>query len=358
MSLIDFTGFENGEMPSFVGIPGWGNVGSIGWSVTSSSVRTGSYCMASGANSPVTTPNGLYRDLDATEEGSEIIMGVAYNRAGFGTHTVEGIFHFLSDAGATAHISIVYNTAAGLIEARLGAGNGALLGSAVACPLADSYYYIETRVVLHDTAGEVEVRVDGEVLINLSGIDTKNGGTKTVIDRVMWGRGSVASSGASHYDDLYVLKVDATTPNNFLNAPKVQPMVPNGDGSTNQFVGSDGNSVSNWQNVDERPPSTADYNESSTAGNQDLYAMSDVAFQPTEVVKGVKAYLVVHNSDASTRDVKLGVRSGGTTDMDAGHGIGTGSAVRHVRLMPKNPVTSADWTQTEINALEAGVEVI
>lgn len=350
MALIDFTGFEDGQLPpstgaSFIDL----NVSQM----ITSPVRTGGYSVLMSTASGAPWNSGMRRSLTSAEKHATLIIGGAMRFAS--TDMTINLFGFGGDAGVTAHLNI-RKISGGEIEVRLGTQTGTVLGTSAAVLTGiNTWYYVEAKVVLHDTTGSVEVRVDGATVLSLTGIDTRNGGTDPTFDTAYWG---CQSTNNMYWDDVYICNGDATAPNDFLNAPRVQPMLPNGNGSTNQYVGSDGDSTDNYLLVDERPPSMTDYTQSATAGERDLYAMGDVSFATNDSVEGVRVAVRVQNADASTRNLKLGVKSGATVNMDAGQSIGTGSALSLYRMMQKNPVTTGSWTQSEVNALEMGTEIV
>ncbi|HUR18887.1 MAG TPA: hypothetical protein VMZ51_08140 [Acidimicrobiales bacterium] len=72
-------------------------------------------------------------------------------------------------------------------------------------------------------------------------------------------------------DDFYCCNGAGSTNNDFLGDTTVHKLLPNADGDTNLWVGSDGNSTSNYLLVDENSPSASDYVESGTLTATDLY---------------------------------------------------------------------------------------
>ena len=66
---------------------------------------------------------------------------------------------------------------------------------------AGTWYYVEIQAKLHDSTGFVIVRVNGVEVINASTLDTKDGGTKTVYDRVSM---AMFDGRVNQYDDLYI----------------------------------------------------------------------------------------------------------------------------------------------------------
>ena len=107
-----------------------------------------------------------------------------------------------SDAGATAHLTFLC-LVTGAIEVRRGSTTvGPVIGTSAAAVLtANAWNYIEIRARVHDTAGHVYVRVNGADVLTLDPVDTKQGGTKTVVDTVRIGNNDDV---VTLYDDLYL----------------------------------------------------------------------------------------------------------------------------------------------------------
>ena len=102
----------------------------------------------------------------------------------------------------TSHLTVTCTTA-GAIEVRRGTSAGTILATSAAGVIAAAtWQYIEIRFRLNDTIGFVIVRVDEAEVINVTSVDTFNGGTKTVIDAVALAHSG--STGTTDYDDLYL----------------------------------------------------------------------------------------------------------------------------------------------------------
>jgi hypothetical protein len=91
--------------------------------------------------------------------------------------------------------------------------------------------------------------------------------------------------------DSVVISTDA-----FQGDCHVDYLVPDGNGDTSQWVGSDSDSVDNWQLVDEMPPSATDYVEADTTDLRDLYTVTNLPASGT--ILGVQA--VVHPVETRT----------------------------------------------------------
>jgi hypothetical protein len=258
---------------------------------------------------------------------------------------------FSGDAGATSHITINRNSATQLITVTRG-GTTIATGTTV-IPVA-TWHYLEARVIISDTVGVVQVRLDGAPTneINFSG-DTKNAGTSTLIDRFSFLNNN---TNAPTYDDVYALDSTGTTNNTFLGDTKIQTLVPVGDGNYSMLTGSDGNSVANWQLVDELPFSTADYVQSQTPNDKDSYSMSNLATGTTQVF-AIQSNIVGEKDDAGYAQGRSFVRVGATDY--TGPTITFSNSFQNYRSLQEiNPATGLAWTPADVNALEAGFEVL
>ena len=307
--------------------------------------------------------NGAYmqRRLEASQEDVTIIFGGAVKGASVNSFIPSSFFNnptlgFYSDNGATLHVSIIFE-GGNTIVAHRGDRSGPVLASAtVSNWVANNWYFMEALATLDDTAGRVAVKLNGTTVFDVTGLDTKNGGTKTVFDAFRVGHQYGNNDGNHLYwDDMYLLNGAGTVNNNFLGDISVETLLPNGDGSSSQWVGSDGDSVNNYLLVDEATPDTTDYVQAGAAGLRDLYAMTDLA-ATSGPVYGVITSAYARASANAGVPVKPAIKSAGT--------VATGAAVTQTTswwpvfgVFELDPATSAAWAISAINAMEVGVEV-
>lgn len=290
---------------------------------------------------------------------STLIQGVAwFLPSGFGGQTGVGYaITLFGDTGATAHLSVNFD-AAGRIQLRRGSSSGTIIATTAGTPLsASTWHYVEIKATINDTTGTCIVKLDNVEVINFTG-DTKNAGTNTTFDAI-----SLPGGVNGIVDDFYVCDgVDGTglgTPqsaafNDFLGDCTIKPQRPDGNGATNAWVGSDGNSTDNYLLVDEIPFSSTDYVGSSTATDRDLYAVADLVGSPTVYAVQVKAYAA--KSDAGARSFKtLHRSSGGTVAASAAIALSTSYITYAGDIATKDPDGTA-WTASSVNAAQFGVE--
>lgn len=346
MSLLFLEGWEDNLLSQK-----WTWVNNPGSIVTG---RNGSgYQASSAASSSVN--RFLKKRLEVADESATLITGFAWKCSSVATlqSLGSGVLSYYSDDGATQHFTLCVNAAN--FNVRRGDTGGAVLATSVQTFLANTWYYIESKVTLSDTVGAIEIRVNGVPWISLTGIDTKNGGTKTVFDSVALGYDYY-----NHYtyDDLYICNSAGAINNDFLGEILIETLFPTGDGSQSDLVGSDGNSVSNYALVNESVPDLATYVGSATTGQRDLYAMGDLS-RTGGSIKGVQVTGYVAKSDTNPVSAKLPVARSGTVSGGPTRSITSafGAGQVHTRVAETDPVTGAAFTVANVNALEAGFEV-
>jgi hypothetical protein len=154
-----------------------------------------------GTAAQLTTVVGLTRTVAVAQESDIFICGFALRIVDTNTGSfTRDLIEFRSDANAITHNKIRLNLSNQLIVTR---GTSTAVGTSAAGLLASgTWYYIELRCKLHDTLGEATVRINGTEVINVTGVDTRNGGTKAVYDTISMN--TLSASAVHEYDDLYL----------------------------------------------------------------------------------------------------------------------------------------------------------
>lgn len=279
---------------------------------------------------------------------------------GGGNDPTANLFGMYTDGGSSGHIYLrrLGTNAIALYRGNPGAGdvnnpNGTQIAVSVAGVLDSNWHYVEVYAVIHATTGRLTVRVDGATVIDFTG-NTRNGGTSTNIDGVRFRTGRyTGGSTAISIDDLYICDTAGTVNNTFLGDVRVQSMTPNAAGSSTQLTPT--GSANNYANAAEVPYNNTTYNSSSTVGQRDTYALSDLAISTTTIL-ATQSVAHMQKSDAGTANAKVALKSGGGVYYDATQSLGTSPTV-YVQLRETDPATSAAWTVGNANALEAGMEV-
>lgn len=207
--------------------------------------------------------------------------------------------------------------------------------------------------------GYVQVKCDGEIIIDLTHIDVKPGGPPALgqgygFDTIRYRIGQ--DTGVTEYwiDDFVLHRItDAVAPyNDYLGNVRVGTTLPNATGDETDFtpVGA----VQNWQAV------TADYDmtvtdttyvETDTVGDFDLYNFQ--ANVPARAIFGVQLTCFYRQTDAIQLFSKNLLKTGGTIY----EGVERGVAQTYVSRWTNwdlNPSTTVSWTNTDLADIQAG----
>lgn len=309
-------------------------------SISSGNGRRGTSCLRLGG-----TPNYVTRVLGAH---ATWIVGFAFK---VGALPGSYLAFLLFNDSSTAHVDIRLGADGTLRATR----NGTTLATSTNALSASTYYYIEVKVTIDDSAGAVEVRVNGSSTnwINITSQDTRNAGNASA--NVIRLQGMNGTSSAD-FEDLYICDGSGSINNDFLGDVRVDCYLPNGNGNSSQLVGSDSNSTDNYQLVDETSQNgDSDYVQSATVNNKDTYTVADMSHTPTNIF-GTQLNMIAKKDDSGTRSICSVCRSGGTDYDGDTQALGT-TYVDYRQIRETDPATSSAWTRSNLNSAEFGVKV-
>jgi len=212
------------------------------------------------------------------------------------------------------------------------------------------------KVTIADSIGAntCKVRANGVDIITVAaGQDLKNTANATA-SQVSLGHHGTSGGATPTYDDLYICDGTGGTNNDFLGDCRVDTLYPTSDGNYSQFTPSTGSS--HFALVDETTPNTTDYNDGATVGDRDSYGMGNLAALTSQTVYGVQVNAAIVKDDAGAKSAATFVRSSATDGDGAGVALGTSQAYVS-QVFETNPNGSVAWTETTVNAMEAGVKV-
>lgn len=346
MALIDFTGFENWNTTVGATPDNW-SYGSMTRITTAGEYYSGS---AGGNNSANGATTEFRRSLTASEEHATIISGWWIKPINMVAARI--MCEFYSDSGATLHGYFQLNANGSIAAYSVGTLRGT---SATGLLFNAAWKHLEFKFVLGDSPnGAMYAKVDGVDILSVTGIDTKNAGTKTVIDQFRGPR-NANSSDSFRMDDWFLINgdtADAEQPSDWVGVCRVQALRPTADASV-AFTPSTG---SNYACVDETDFTVGtDYVEAVANSLTDLYTMGDVspALPSGATPLGVKVSSIALNSSAGTRTIAQKVKSGATTATGTAKTLSTTAKIVEY-VVAKDPNTSDPWTEASINAIETG----
>jgi hypothetical protein len=259
--------------------------------------------------------------------------------------------------GTTVHLKIGFDQTTRQIVVSRGEPGVEIARSAV----GDLFSYgvwnsLEVTASIHNSAGTVQMKVNGVEHLNATGLDTRNGGSG-YINRVTISSGHGQNGARTYVDDLII--GDATgSPAVAPGDARVEYLVPIGVGSKTEFTPLSG---TNWGNVEEQnAPNDADYNTSPETGATDLFAMSNLT--GNGIIHAIQPIIRVRKDDVGYRKIRPALYksdgTGNTPRLYGGLDQAVSDSFAYVKeIMTTSPDTGLAWTVDEITDLQYGYAV-
>lgn len=261
--------------------------------------------------------------------------------------------------GATVQVTLRMNRDRTLTALR-GTSTGTVLGTS-SRPLPYLVSFIEWKVVIHASAGSVEVRVNGSStpILNLTGQNTRNTAntqwTVFSIGQLDFVGGNWDNRAFTiDWDDVYVCDGSGSAPwNTFLGDIRVDNRIPTGAGATTGWATGPTPAQPNYQMVDDAQPNgDTDYTTASASGVTDTFATTDVPAGST--VYGVQVQLSAKIGDAGTGTVAPVVRPSGSDVVGTDFSPVASAYTLSRQVYPTVAGTSTPWDVSSFNATEFG----
>lgn len=304
---------------------------------------------ASGRTGQCISMTGPVASLTQTVSATrDKIVGFAMKQTSF---AVDTIFLRLMEGGTT-HLYLQLNATTFTIS--IYRGDGTLLATTSAGQVwtANFFIHLEFKAYIHDTEGSIALRANEVSWINLGNLDTRNGGTG-VVDTVKIAN---TTNNADLWFDDYIIATwqQPIGTGQWYGNIRIETLFPEDFGTITGWTPA-GN-VSNWQNVDETAHnSDVDYNYSATVNASDLYTMQNISTGTGSNV-GIQLTYVARKDDAIERVTAPLIRTNATVYQGDNDSLTT-SYVHYYESWNFNPNTSTYFSLSEINALQAGIQV-
>lgn len=227
-----------------------------------------------------------------------------------------------------------------------------IAASAASVMSINNWHYVEAKITIHQSAGIVEVYVDGDEVINDTGLDTCATSNEYADSFLIGNTGSNLTYPYCYVDDVYLLDDNGTANNDILGPIKIYTKFPDADGNygawTPQGAGD------SYVEIDEVPPDDdTTYIYSTSPGNRDTHSFETLSASGT--IAAAVLNMNARKEGAGTRTIKGMCRSNGTDEEGTEQTI---SDTYHIyqEAFEEDPDTSAAWANAAaINAAEFGI---
>lgn len=275
--------------------------------------------------------NYLRKNLSAVE--TTLVAGIAFYKWGAPAQT---IFQFGNSD--SMQIDCKINTDGSVQVYRYTTSLGASSGGLVSL---SNWYYIELKVLIHDSTGTVDVWLNGVSILSLSSQDTHHSGN------VEFNYAQI--NGAFGLDDFYL--DDATNHGDC----RIDTLMPDGAGNYTQFDPSAGN---NYECVDDPADIDEDttYVSTSTVDEIDTYDVDDLSTLAGSTIYGLAVNNCCRKDDAGTRKFKALTRVNGS-DYEGSEITLTDTYKVYQQLWENNPDDAAAWEEADVDGGEYGLKL-
>jgi hypothetical protein len=349
MARLLTCGYETGDLNE-AGQTTLGTNGVMSVASSAPTPRAGSYCLRIGPPA-VTTVNQGYKTfaLPAVKTDLWVRWAVFLH----GIPSTEVIASML-DSAAAAHTTVTWSGVDALLRVNRGA---TVLGISSSTMTPDAWHVLEWRTQMTSlTSGTSELWLDGNRVINVTGVDNSNATNLGVQSVTMGTPGAIVVAGwYIGVDDIAINDTAGTRNNGRPGDGRVVLLTPSGAGSSTVLTRGGTDTGANWSQTSEIPPSMTQYVLSANAGDRDLYATADLPVA-VSAINVVEELLLVQNSDAGAGAIGPTIKSGAATNELTAISV-TNTAAYVTGRWETDPNTSAAWTAAAVNALEIGATV-
>lgn len=328
-----------------------------GWSLSTANPRTGTWHLRLG--------DGIFSPIVRRVFGNplnEVFFGQALYfdqlptvEPDPGTSSASGFFLAKFRTQANEPMIGIYLGTDGSIIAYRGGDSGivtfeaTLLGRSDPVVGAGAYMHFEHYLKIGDSDGAYELRVNEVTVLNLTGIDTDNGGGE--VSQVTVGRntdGPIFSNSPVDMADCYVNDTtdDGSGCNAFVGDVKSGVIMVNGDTAQADFAKSTG-SVG-YSLIDDIPPDDTDYISTSSATAESDFALQNGPGNLSEILTA-RPFMRSWKDDAGTCMIAPSMISNSTKATVADQPITTAPAYYDSNV-PFDPDTGVPWTASGLNA--------
>lgn len=262
-----------------------------------------------------------------------------------------------------ATIEIKWTTAQGIRVVK----NGVTLGSSDSGVWAQGTgKFFETKVIAHPSAGQVIVKLNGSVVVNLTGLNTGSAPWSYLYGNASAYISYGVAGGCTTVDDLYVLNGAGSDMNDFLGDVRIMALWQSGNGALSDWVGSDGNSTDNYALVRWDHPGGS-YVQAATVGDTDAYDFQPIeelfpgsapTIDPdTTQVLGVQVSgQAIKTDSVATKKVAVVARDTGGTVVEGPQTAIETTTSYFSGIFPRQP-DGTPWTLEDLNSAEFGIRI-
>jgi len=229
-------------------------------------------------------------------------------------------------------------------------GDNTLLAELMNICLPIRWMYIEIAVKIDNSSGYVIIRADSSTKLQLTNQDTAVSASPSV-NTINFGAIGITPTGDGWWwaDDFYLLDKTGNEFNDFLGDVVVYTLIPNADGSTNDWTPNSG--TTRYTQVDEIPhDSDTTYIYTTVDGAKQYFDFPD---QVNITILAVQNTAVVRKDDSTTRYIKMCAKLG-ANEVVTNSWVLSNSYLHFTQVLPRDPANN-QWSLQNFNSTQFGL---
>lgn len=255
------------------------------------------------------------------------------------------------DSNNAVQCSVALNSTGTISLMRGDGDSGTVLAtSASVVIVSGAYQHVEAKATIDDSAGSMEVRVNGVTAVTVSGVDTKNTAIAGTAQFAVRFPSSQASTMLCEFEDIFAWDTSGSNNNDFIGDLKVRMQLVNGDTAVSDWTRNTG--ANDYEAIDDTAPdSDTTYIEATTVNAVSEFDFTDL---PSGVgsIKCVQLTSMMRKTDAGDGSVRQSIVTGGSPESVA---AGASNAMTTVYtyyqdVVETDPSTGALWTKSALDA--------
>lgn len=276
-----------------------------------------------------------------------------FSRWGAQLETEAKVLRFVNDSEGIEHVGLMF-FADGSIEARN--GGGAVLGTRSpvgAVDLSGKWNFMECKVLISDTVGTVDLKINGQVILAITSADTRNAGTNSWVDMIIY---DCVDGADVRLSNMVMMNSSGSIFNDFLGPRRIYTLFPNASPTANWTRSS--TTSTNWELVDElSPDGDTTFVESLSTGDIDMYGFVNLSTTATSIGAVAVNISARESTSLSARNMRVRIDSTGNVATGPTIALSTSYSI-YQTVFETDPNGSIPWTPSAVDALLAGIEVI
>lgn len=212
----------------------------------------------------------------------------------------------------------------------------------------NTWHSLSVAGEIHDSLGWLKIWIDGDLIVDLSNIDTKNAAGANV-ERIAFMGNEGFSDAVSIFDD-------------FRHDSGVSTQIPEGRFAVLTYAADDGvqftplSGPSNYLMIDDATnDENTTYNSSNTVGHVDQFTVNALPFNPDNIM-AIMVSMSARKEDVATRRIRAFVDSGGVQVDFADTFLSTNYTWDRY-ILELDPDGDVPWTKAALTALKVGYEL-